>query len=258
MKANIVLAHPESRSFNAQLATCARTAFADTGYEASVRDLYRNGFDPLEGPAHFRSRRNPGRFDPQAEQRHASDTNTLSADALAELTAVEEADLLVLQYPMWWYTPPAMLKGWLDRVFVYGRAYTSRRRYDAGFFAGKKAMLSVTTGALEETFAPDGRNANIDLVLWPLNFTLSYLGFTVLKPSVCFGVEGGLKYSDGGEAVERLQNYMARFDQDMRAIADRPSIPFNGWSDWTASGQLTPEARSYSAFMTQHPWVPES
>ena len=38
------------------------------------------------------------------------------------------ADLIVLQYPMWWHLPPAMLKGWFDRVLAYGAAYTSKKR----------------------------------------------------------------------------------------------------------------------------------
>jgi hypothetical protein len=65
-------------------------------------------------------------------------------------------------------------------------------------------MLSLTTGGPEETFTFNGRNADIDLLLWPINFTLYYVGYEVLEPFVAFGVEGGLKYSSQDEAIRRL------------------------------------------------------
>jgi NAD(P)H dehydrogenase (quinone) len=84
---------------------------------------------------------------------------------------------------MWWHLPPAMLKGWFDRVLAYGEAYTSSKRFENGRFVGKRAMLSVTVGTSRETYAHDGRSGDIDLMLWPVNFSLAYLGCTVLAPS---------------------------------------------------------------------------
>ena len=63
-----------------------------------------------------------------------------------ELALMDRGDLLVLQYPMWWHLPPAMLKGWFDRVLAYGEVYTSKKRFENGRFVGKRAMLSVTVG----------------------------------------------------------------------------------------------------------------
>src|SRR6056297_3040885 len=53
---------------------------------------------------------------------------------------------VILQFPLWWHGPPAILKGWFDRTFPSGGVYTSRMRYDDGFFKGKQAVLSVTAG----------------------------------------------------------------------------------------------------------------
>ena len=83
------------------------------------------GFDPCERAAHFAAARIRERFDAQAEQRHASDAGTLPPSVTDEIARLDRADLLVLQYPMWWHLPPAMLKGWFDRVFAYGEGYTS-------------------------------------------------------------------------------------------------------------------------------------
>ncbi len=108
---------------------------------------------------------------------------------------MDRADLLVLQYPMWWHLPPAMLKGWFDRVLVYGTVYTSATRFENGRFAGKRAMLSVTVGTSRATYEHDGRCGDIDLLLWPVNFTLAYVGYEILAPFVSYGVEAGLRYT---------------------------------------------------------------
>jgi NAD(P)H dehydrogenase (quinone) len=234
-------------------ALAKRVLSREGGGTAELLDLYQAGFDPVERAEHYANRIDPARFDAQAEQRYASDTGTLPSDVIAHIDAIDRADLLILQYPMWWYTPPAMLKGWLDRVFVYGRTYTSRMRYDTGCFRGKRAMLSVTTGGLEATYKYNGRNGDIDLLLWPLNFTLHYLGFTVLAPFVAFGVEGGLKYSAEAEARQRLTEYRRRYEEALVGLDTRALVPFNRWSDWDEEGRLKPSAPEFSPFMRCRP-----
>ena len=128
-----------------------------------------------------------------------------------ELALMDRADLLVLQYPMWWHLPPAMLKGWFDRVLAYGEAYTSSKRFENGRFVGKRAMLSVTVGTSRNTYAYDGRSGDIDLMLWPVNFSLAYVGYDVLAPFVAYGVEAGLRYSDPAVVEERLRAIVADF-----------------------------------------------
>ena len=90
------------------------------GWSVSVSDLYAMEFDPCEQAEHYADRLDSGRFDAQAEQRHASETHTLPKVVTDELPLMDRADLLVLQYPMWWHLPPAMLKGWFDRVLAVG------------------------------------------------------------------------------------------------------------------------------------------
>ena len=112
------------------------------------------------------------RFSVQNEQRHASNEGTIPIDVKSEIELLDRANLLVLQYPMWWHLPPAILKGWYDRVLIYSEVYTSKRRFERGRFLGKRAMLSVTVGTSADTYAYDGRSGDIDLMLWPVNFTL--------------------------------------------------------------------------------------
>jgi NAD(P)H dehydrogenase (quinone) len=249
MHAHFVLAHPEPRSFNAHLVRAGAAALERAGWTVGVSDLYALGFDPREGPAHFPERLDPDRFDPQAEQRHASGRGTLPGFVTAELGRMDRADLLVLQYPMWWHLPPAMLKGWFDRVFAYGDGYTSSKRFEDGRFAGRRAMLSVTVGTSRETYAHDGRSGDIDLMLWPVNFSLAYVGYTVLEPFVAYGVEGGLRYSDPAAIEVRLKAAVSQFETALAGIAGRRAIPFNRKAEWGADGRIAPGAPVYSPFI---------
>ena len=134
MRVLIVLAHPEPASFNGAMKDVAVATLTGLGHGVEVSDLYAMGFDPVEGPDRYAARRDADRFTAQTEQRHAWETGTLSPDVAAEIDKLERADLVIFQYPMWWYGMPAILKGWLDRVLVYGGLYTSTMRYDAGLF----------------------------------------------------------------------------------------------------------------------------
>jgi NAD(P)H dehydrogenase (quinone) len=253
MHAHFVLAHPEPQSFNAHLARSGAAALEAAGWTASISDLYAIGFDPCEGPQHFPERADPSRFDAQSEQRRASEIEALPKSVRDELAFMEQADLLVLQYPMWWHLPPAMLKGWFDRVLAYGAVYTSRRRFENGRFVGKRAMLSVTVGTSRETYAHDGRSGDIDLLLWPVNFSLAYVGYEVLEPFVAYGVEAGLRYSDPSEIEARLAAIVADFRAQLADVGERATLPFNRMEEWGADGRIVPGAAVHSPFIRRKP-----
>jgi NAD(P)H dehydrogenase (quinone) len=249
MQAHIVLAHPEPQSFNAHLANRARRTLEALGWAVSVSDLYEMGFDPCERAEHYAGQQNPGRFDVQAEQRHASANGTIPPMVAAEIERLDRADLLILQYPMWWHLPPAILKGWIDRVLIYGEVYTSRKRFEHGRFTGRRAMLSVTVGTSEATYAFDGRSGDIDLLLWPVNFSLAYVGFSVLSPFIAYGVEAGLRYSDSDVVEARLKRVAEALDSRLRALDRIATIPFNRMAEWGADGHILPDAPVYSPFV---------
>jgi NAD(P)H dehydrogenase (quinone) len=253
MHAHFVLAHPDPKSFNSHLVRSGAGALEAAGWTTSVSDLYAMGFDPCERPEHFSARANFDRFDVQSEQRHASESNTVSPPVAAELASMDRADLLVLQYPMWWHLPPAMLKGWFDRVLAYGDAYTSRKRWENGRFVGKRAMLSVTVGTSRETYAFDGRSGDIDLMLWPVNFSLAYVGYEVLAPFVAYGVEAGLRYSDAAVVEARLRAIVADFRDELPRLGERATLAFNKMSEWGADGRIAPGAPVHSAFIRRKP-----
>ena len=132
MRAHIVLAHPESHSFNGRLANLSRTRLESGGYEVTFSDLYALDFDPREGPDHYQDRADGDRFHAQTEQRYNAEQGSTPADVADEQEKLLGCDLLVVHFPLWWFGPPAILKGWMDRVFVYGPVYRGQMRYDTG------------------------------------------------------------------------------------------------------------------------------
>jgi hypothetical protein len=77
-------------------------------------------------------------------------------------------DLMIWQFPLWWFGVPAILKGWVDRVFAMGRTYGGERFYENGVFKGKRALLSVTTGGPEAVYQKGGWNGDIQAILRPI------------------------------------------------------------------------------------------
>jgi putative NADPH-quinone reductase len=96
------------------------------------------------------------RLEPAAASKKAFEANALKEDVRAEIEKLLSADALIFQFPLWWFAMPAILKGWVDRVFAYGFAYgvgerSDKRwgdRYGGGTLAGRRAMLIVTAGRL--------------------------------------------------------------------------------------------------------------
>ena len=249
MQAHIVLAHPEPQSYNAHLSQVARRSLEAQGWSVSISDLYQMGFDPCERASHYTPALDASRFDVQSEQRHASAGGSIPADVATEIGRLEAADLLILQYPMWWHLPPAMLKGWLDRVFIYGDVYTSKQRFENGRFTGRRAMVSVTVGTSAETNAYNGRSGDIDLMLWPVNFSLAYVGYDVLAPFVAYGVEAGLRYSEASVVEARLKCIEADYATALTHLDRRGTVPFNKMAHWGTDGRIMPDAPAYSPYM---------
>ncbi len=105
MVISVILAHPDERSFNHAIAQMAVETMQANGHQVFSHDLYREGFDPLlTGPEIPKEACLPGLI-----EKHC-----------AEITA---ADGIVIVHPNWWGQPPAILKGWVDRVIRPGIAY---------------------------------------------------------------------------------------------------------------------------------------
>ncbi len=231
MKVFIVHAHPEPQSFNSAMTREAKIALEAVGDEVIISDLYGMNFDPISDRRNFTSQKDPNYFKQQVEENYASEIDGFSADIKAEIEKLFWCDVLIFQFPLWWFGLPGILKGWVDRVFAAGKIYAGGRWYDDGVLKGKKAMLSLTTGGRLTMFTEIGINGDINTILYPINHgILRFVGFDVLPPFVVFGTS---QISD-----ERRKEYLEDYKKRLLSIEETPSINYPKLGDFDENFQL--------------------
>ena len=218
MKFLCILAHPEPASFTASLARHGMNALDKDGHSVDLVDLYAMGFDPVSDRRNFVESANAQRFDQQFEERWASTRGGFSPELQREMDRLAACDVLILQFPIWWLGMPAILKGWIDRVFAIGRTYGGGRWFDRGMMRGKRAMLAVTIGGTEQAYSDRGIYGPALDVLRPINHgILSFCGFDVVEPFLAYAPS---RRDDQGRA-DILDAYADRLRQIERA----PRLP---------------------------------
>ena len=217
MNVLIVHAHPEPQSFTAALRDQAVETFRAQGRQVQVSDLYAMGWNPVASAEDFTHRENPDYLVYALEQRHAHSQQSLAADIQAELDKLLWADLLILNFPLYWCSVPAMLKGWIDRVLVSGACYGGLRFYDRGGLTGKRAMLSFTLGAQPHMFADEQAiHGELDIMLRPLQRgTLAYVGMQVLPPFAAYHVPY-ISAEARGVILDQYRDYLLRLESVAR------------------------------------------
>lgn len=234
MKVLLVHAHPEPKSFNGALVDTAVSTLTAAGHEVVVSDLYAMKWKAVADADDFTgSRADADYLRIDREQTHAHEHGSLAVDILAEQDKLRDADLLVLQYPMWWFGMPAILKGWADRVFTRGFAYLPGRKYDTGLMRGKLALVSVTTGTSADTYAPDGIDGALLNVLWPVhNGLLRYSGFDVLTPFAA--------HMPGRVSAEERTEILAAYHAHLSDLDALPRLFFHPREDYGPDERLLP------------------
>ncbi|HXQ46327.1 MAG TPA: NAD(P)H-dependent oxidoreductase [Caulobacteraceae bacterium] len=131
MKHAVIVAHPNARSFNLTLARAYEAAAKAEGHAVIVRDLYRLGFNPCL----------PAEELPFAETVHLGD------DVAAERALLSDVEVFCFVYPLWLDAPPAILKGYLERVFGFGFAYERGPEGNTPLLEGRSMISLTTSGA---------------------------------------------------------------------------------------------------------------
>ena len=175
-KVLIILAHPNLESFNHAICKTVANRLSKKGHEVKTRDLYQLGFDPVLPLEEWK---NYGNADYQRPQ-----------DILAEQEAILWADHLVLVYPTWWWSPPAILKGYLDRVFTpnFVFLFDEDGTQKVSPLNGKTVSIIQTTGA-DEAFV---RSEQLDEAVKKL-FSVGIFGFCgleVVHHEFLMGIDG--------------------------------------------------------------------
>ncbi len=166
MNVLIIYAHPNPDSFNAAMRQTAVGALSRAGHSILISDLYALHFNPVLGKAELEG--NLRQIQP-------------------EIDKVRRADLLLFQFPLWWYSMPAIMKGWIDRVFAEGFAYSEGNEFETGLLKGKKAMLSFTVGYPESYFQESFQRQPMGIVEHIHYGMFAYVGMEVLPPYIVYG-----------------------------------------------------------------------
>lgn len=220
----LVHAHPEPTSLTRSMVHAARATFEHAGHEVMESDLYGMGWKAVYDAADFPQRIDPERLSFVRESGNAYNGGTQPADVVEEQRKLLAADLVILQFPLWWFGMPAIMKGWIDRVWAQGLAYGyqgagNRHRYGEGGFMGRRALLSVTTGGPAADYGPRGINGPLDALLFPITHgTLFYPGMQVLPTHAVHGT--GRMDADGIRSA--LSNWTAR----LGGVFDESPIPY--------------------------------
>jgi NAD(P)H dehydrogenase (quinone) len=218
MRIFIVHAHHEPTSFNSAMTNEATASLSAAGHEVVVSDLYAMSFDPVSDRRNFTTVSEPSYLKQQSEESHASVHHGFVPELQAEMDKLVWCDALILQFPLWWLGLPAILKGWVDRVFAVGRAYGGGRYFSKGVFSSKRAMCSVTVGGPADAYSEIGVYGPIAPILFPINHgILGFVGFTVVEP---FIVHSPARMS-ASERAAGLADYRRR----VLSLLTAPTIP---------------------------------
>ncbi|XP_043832166.1 ribosyldihydronicotinamide dehydrogenase [quinone]-like [Dromiciops gliroides] len=187
----IVYAHQEPKSMNGSLKDAAVTELSRQGCQVTVSDLYAMNFEPRATKNDIvGALSNPKSFNYAVETYEAYKKQSLSSDVVEEQKKLQEADLVIFQFPLYWYSVPAILKGWIDRVLCQGFAYEIPKYFKNGFFQNKSALLSFTTAGTAEMYFKKEYAGDIRYILWPLQHgVLHFCGFKVLTPQINYAPE---------------------------------------------------------------------
>ena len=234
MNVLIVHAHNEPRSFNSALKDCAVEQLSAAGHEVQVSDLHAMDWNPVASAADFGSRANPDYLVYALEQRHNYEAGTLAPDIAAEIAKVQWCDLLILNFPLYWFSTPAILKGWIDRVMISGVFYGGKRIYDRGGMCGKRALVTLTLGGREHMFGPEAIHGEIETLLRPLlQGSLAYCSFEVLPPFIGYHVPY--------VSAEVRGQILADYRQHLGALDSQEPLRFPSLADYDE--RLLPLAR---------------
>jgi NAD(P)H dehydrogenase (quinone) len=145
----VILAHPKVDSFGAAAARAYIESVEGLGHEADLRDLYRLGFDPCLKADEIPSEKGFGARD----------------DVMLERARLDLADVITFIYPLWFNGPPAILKGYVDRVFGMGFGYAAEFGGTRPLLGAKRLVSLTTSGAPDEWLGKTGAlNALLTMV----------------------------------------------------------------------------------------------
>ncbi|MGD1914629.1 MAG: NAD(P)H-dependent oxidoreductase [Phycisphaerales bacterium] len=225
MNVLIVHAHHEPKSFNGAMTARATKELEAAGHTVVVSDLYAMGFNPVSDRRNFTTVANGDYLKQQREEQHAHDNGGFAPDISAEMDKLDACDLLIFQYPLWWFGMPAILKGWVDRVLAMGRMYGGGKWFDSGALSGKRGMVAMTTGGPEPMYvAPEGYeglNPPLSSIMAPVHHGVFWFtGMRVLEPYIAWAPA----HLDDEQRAATLDGYAAHLHEQLEREGAPPPV----------------------------------
>ena len=200
-----VYAHPHLFSLNATLKQIALD-FLKLKSNVQCSDLYADKFKAIADWHDFDLAETEINSQYFLAQQTAYQKNKLSADIMVEIDKVAWADHIIFQFPLWWFSMPAILKGWFDRILVKGFAYDVGKVFNDGLLSGKSASLVVSTQSPESAYQPNGiHSATIDVFLHHIHHTLRFVGMQIYAPFITYAAFN----LDTTRKEKMVQDYLA-------------------------------------------------
>lgn len=246
-----VRAFPEPHSLNGSLRSAGIDKLVGMDHQVVTSPLYEMGWNPVVTGDGIVP---PGtRFNATTDSRQAYLEGRLPHDVSAEQEKIRAADAIVVQFPLWWYGLPAILKGWIDRVFISGFAFgknpdTGKRlRFEQGPFRGKRVLGVMTLGDRERAIGPRGKSGELhELLFGLLHGTFAYTGMDVIDP-VAF---------PSADFTDSQSYYLAekRLGRRLSHLFDAEPIPYRPQfqGDYTAEWDLEPDVRPNETGLSVH------
>ncbi|MGO0060572.1 NAD(P)H-dependent oxidoreductase [Brevibacillus fluminis] len=196
MKAYIVFAHPGESSFNHSILQKVTSYMDKEGIDYRVNDLYKTNFQPVFSESDM----------------HNIAEGRVSGDIEEEQQQVTDADLLVMIYPVYWWSQPAILKGWIDRVFTHKFAFRYEADGPVGLLTGKRAIVITTTRESEEEMQRSGMDEVLEKQI--ADGVLSFVG---CKP-VAYRNFSAVSHVDDSDRAEMERGVEQLFESVLKPV----------------------------------------
>jgi len=195
-----MLIHPSENSFNKEMFSAANKLFTDSGHTIETIDLYHSQFDPRELTNNI-----VNLSDSPYDQKwtYAEKLNLLPVFTICEIEKLNECDILYIQTPIWLWGPPAILKAYMESVFIFNTVFTQD---DPPFqlFKGKKVLFSLTATSSEKMMLRKFRDHQEFLVHLKNLFEL--VGFEFVAPFIAWEQNGQFDHRETD--INNLCNYI--------------------------------------------------
>jgi len=188
----VVVAHPRIKSFNRAVVDAYTAALKERNHRVECRDLYAAKFNPVLS----------------ARDLAAIGQRKPAKDIREEQQAIRRADVMTLVSPLWWSGFPAMLKGYLDRVFCAGFAYVIKRDEYLPGLTGKKGVIITTSGADTDELRSTGRLRALKAIFD--EGLMQFCGIELVQHLYLGGINPGMSRADGEKRLAQVRRLVVR------------------------------------------------